>query len=421
MKKSLFALAALGAFAGAASAQSSVTVYGVVDVGYLNQKATGAASNAAGTVSPSGQQNSSLFGNSMEQTSRLGFKGTEDLGGGMIAFFTLETDMQPSNTTMSTWQTRQGFGGVGKAGVGQFAFGTQYTPMFNQISATDVGNTNNMPGSAVYPTVNTGNSAKATGYNDASGVGGQSSGVTVRTQSTLSAQTATFAGFKVAANYTLRNDTVTTNYQGSTANAKQNIVPITNNYSGWGLSADYTWQKLYIGLAYQAYKSNNEGQGPATTTSNNSASTLASPTPAAWTSAAGGSNTQDNQYYGAATYDFGILKGYLQYGNRKVTDVINTGYYAKRTLQQIGVRSFMTPTIEGWANVGNGRYTSFGAGAPSAGFTAYQVGLNYYLSKRTNLYAIFGSSQTSSVSAVAGTSGSGASVNNYAVGVRHTF
>ena len=310
MKKSLFALAALGAFAGAASAQSSVTVYGVVDVGYLNQKATGAASNAAGTVAPSGQSNSSIFGNSMEQTSRLGFKGTEDLGGGMIAFFTLETDMQPTNASMSSWQTRQGFGGVGKAGVGQFAFGTQYTPMFNQIAATDVGNTNNMPGSAVYPTVNTGNSAKATGYNDASGVGGQSAGVTVRTQSTLSAQTATFAGFKVAANYTLRNDSSTTNYQPSTANAKQNTVPITNNYSGWGLSADYTWQKLYIGLAYQAYKSNNEGQGPATTTSNNSASTLASPTPAAWTSAAGGSNTQDNQYYGAATYDFGILKGY---------------------------------------------------------------------------------------------------------------
>ncbi|MBJ7502667.1 MAG: porin, partial [Polynucleobacter sp.] len=72
MKKSLFALAALGAFAGAASAQSSVTVYGVVDVGYVNQKATGAAANTAGTVAPSGQQNSSMFGNSMEQTSRLG-------------------------------------------------------------------------------------------------------------------------------------------------------------------------------------------------------------------------------------------------------------------------------------------------------------------------------------------------------------
>ena len=407
MKKSLFALAALGAFAGAASAQSSVTVYGVVDVGYLNQKATGAAANAAGTVSPSGQANSASFGNSMEQTSRLGFKGTEDLGGGMIAFFTLETDMQPTNASMSAWQTRQGFGGIGKAGVGQFAFGTQYTPMFNQIAATDVGNTNNMPGNAVYPTTNYGNSVKTTGYSDASGVGGQSAGVTVRTQSTLSAQTAVFSGFKAAANYTLRNDTATLNTTASK-------LPVTNNYSGWGLSADYTWQKLYVGLAYQAYKSNNEGQGGATPGA--SASTVATPAPAAWTGAQGGTNTQDNQYYGAATYDFGILKAYVQYGNRKLTSVVNSGYYAKRTSQQIGVRSFMTPTIEGWALIGNGKSTSYGPGSPSAGFTAYQVGLNYYLSKRTNLYAIYGSNNASASSVQVSTR-----LTGFAFGTRVTF
>ena len=42
MKKSLFALAAVGAFAGAAQAQSSVTVYGILDVGYVgaNEKDT---------------------------------------------------------------------------------------------------------------------------------------------------------------------------------------------------------------------------------------------------------------------------------------------------------------------------------------------------------------------------------------------
>ena len=409
MKKSLFALAALGAFAGAASAQSSVTVYGVVDVGYLNQKATGAAANAAGTVSPSGQANSASFGNSMEQTSRLGFKGTEDLGGGMIAFFTLETDMQPTNASMSSWQTRQGFGGIGKAGVGQFAFGTQYTPMFNQIAATDFGNTNNMPGNAVYPTTNSGNSsnASARGYNDSAGVGGQSAGVTVRTQSTLSAQTAILGGFKVAANYTLRNDT-------ATLNTKTSPLPVTNNYSGWGLSGDYRWQKLYVGIAYQAYKSNNLGQGGATPGA--SASTIATPTAAAWTGAAGGTNTQDNQYYGAATYDFGILKGYLQYGNRKVSSVVDTGFYAKRTSQQIGVRSFMTPTIEGWAGLGNGRNSAYGKGSPSAGFTAYQVGLNYYLSKRTNLYAIYGSNNASASSVQVSTR-----VTGFAFGTRVTF
>ncbi len=42
MKKSLFALAAMGAFTGAAQAQSSVTVYGLLDVGYINATAKAA-------------------------------------------------------------------------------------------------------------------------------------------------------------------------------------------------------------------------------------------------------------------------------------------------------------------------------------------------------------------------------------------
>ena len=37
MKKSLFALAAMGAFVGAAHAQSSVTVYGILDVGLVSE------------------------------------------------------------------------------------------------------------------------------------------------------------------------------------------------------------------------------------------------------------------------------------------------------------------------------------------------------------------------------------------------
>ena len=53
MKKSLFALAAVGAFAGAAQAQSSVTVYGILDVGYVggNAKAT-TVNSTGGQVTP---------------------------------------------------------------------------------------------------------------------------------------------------------------------------------------------------------------------------------------------------------------------------------------------------------------------------------------------------------------------------------
>ena len=132
-----------------------------------------------------------------------------------------------------------------------------------------------------------------------------------------------------------------------------------------------------------------------------------------------GTNVKDNQYYVAATYDFGILKAYAQYINRKVTAQQDTGYYAKRTGEQIGVRSFITPTIEAWAQGGLGKMTAFGSANPAANLTSWQIGSNYYLSKRTNLYAIYGQQLNSNGAASGVTTSSGAS--NYAVGVRHTF
>ena len=75
MKKSVLALAALGAFAGAASAQSSVTLFGVADV------AIQSIDNGDRTYS---------MGTDGMSSSRLGFRGVEDLGGGLKASFWLE-------------------------------------------------------------------------------------------------------------------------------------------------------------------------------------------------------------------------------------------------------------------------------------------------------------------------------------------
>ena len=70
MKKSLIALAALGAFAGAASAQSSVTLFGIVDTGIRAVRNDG-----VGTVKS--LTNEGLSAN------RIGVRGEEDLGGGL--------------------------------------------------------------------------------------------------------------------------------------------------------------------------------------------------------------------------------------------------------------------------------------------------------------------------------------------------
>ena len=80
MKKSLLALAALGAFAGAASAQSSVTMFGIVDLNVMT------VNNNDRTYS---------MGTDGMASSRLGFRGVEDLGGGMKASFWLEMGLAP--------------------------------------------------------------------------------------------------------------------------------------------------------------------------------------------------------------------------------------------------------------------------------------------------------------------------------------
>jgi predicted porin len=98
MKKSLLALAAMGAFAGAAQAQSSVTVYGIFDGGY-NGRAVDTKSTAAATATV--VSNSDMSGN-QAASSRLGFRGVEDLGGGLRATFNLEFGFDPGNGTLFT-------------------------------------------------------------------------------------------------------------------------------------------------------------------------------------------------------------------------------------------------------------------------------------------------------------------------------
>jgi predicted porin len=89
MKKSLIALAVMAA-AGAASAQSSVTLFGIVDATYQNLRSDG----AAGT-----NNKLSRLHNSGYNSSRLGFRGTEDLGGGMSASFWLEAGVNNDDGT----------------------------------------------------------------------------------------------------------------------------------------------------------------------------------------------------------------------------------------------------------------------------------------------------------------------------------
>jgi predicted porin len=132
MKKSVLAFAVLGAFTSAASAQSSVTVYGIVDVGLVAEKG-----------SPTGSVTKLTSG--VASGSRLGFKGTEDLGGGLSASFVLESGFQTDTGALGQPQPngsaslfgRQAFVGLGGSGFGTVTLGRQYTPQYLTLAFAD--------------------------------------------------------------------------------------------------------------------------------------------------------------------------------------------------------------------------------------------------------------------------------------------
>ena len=409
MKKSLLAVAAIGAFASAAQAQSSVTVYGILDAGLIggnNRVAT-----SAGPVKSTGLE----FGQGAESTTRLGFKGNEDLGGGLNAFFTIEMAlaMNGTNTLGSASNSnRQSFVGLGKKGLGNASIGTQYTTAFELAAATSPGQLNNIVGDVIYgQQTNVGTAVtSATDLANQNANSGSNVGFTVRTGNMLKLASERFSGFQATGFYTLDMDNSTRT--NTTAANSIGYTGGNNNRSGWGLGANYTIGKFYAGATYQSLTAKNPYQGAANGVA------ITTGTPQVFGSSNNtGVNIKDNQWLVGATYDFGILKAYAQYVNRKATSEITSNVYGSRTAQQIGVRSFITPTIEGWASIGNGRYATFGANSPTANFNGWQLGSNYLLSKRTNLYAIYGQAITSSASG----QNNSAATSNYAVGVRHTF
>ena len=396
MKKSLLAVAAMTAFAGAAQAQSSVTVYGILDVGF--QGVTSRAPTSATNLNNNSTNKTLFSGEGAESTSRLGFRGTEDLGGGTSAFFTAEFALVPTQNMLSGdantgLANRQTFVGLKKNGIGQAAIGTQYTPVHLAVSRTDPGQQNNMLGNVIYAT------------NASQGNGQTTTAYTVRYYNALTLQTDRIAGFQAYGIY---------NNNNSNANSPSTTQTVNNN-EALGIGINYVWNKLNVDYALNSSKQTSIAAGVFTPAALPTANTVAGPNNPLGTAVGILSN------YAGATYDFGILKAYVQYVNTKYQSNYSSNTSVSRAAQQLGVRSFVTPTIEAWASAGNGNINAGNnAGVQTTqakqNFTGYQLGSNYWLSKRTNMYAIFGSTQVSSSSLAASEGGS-----SYGVGLRHTF
>ncbi|WP_198086364.1 porin [Variovorax sp. E3] len=163
MKKSLVALAAL-AVAGVASAQSSVTLFGVVDASISGYSNTARDNRATvfpnqfgvpvylnqGSVKTSNRQ----LANSGYNSSRIGFRGTEDLGGGLAASFWLEAPItnDDGQQGISTFARRSTVSLSG--GFGEVRLGRDYTPTFWNDTVFDPFGTNGVGTNLIFAAAN---------------------------------------------------------------------------------------------------------------------------------------------------------------------------------------------------------------------------------------------------------------------------
>ena len=131
-----FALAALSSVAGIAHAQSTVDIFGILDIGVLSARASG-----SGTVN-----SVNTDGNS---SSRLGFRGKEDLGGGLSASFWLEAAVAPDTgagggtSTNNKDSVNPGGLTFGRRSTmslagnwGELRLGRDYVPAFGNLTVT---------------------------------------------------------------------------------------------------------------------------------------------------------------------------------------------------------------------------------------------------------------------------------------------
>ncbi|HLS57576.1 MAG TPA: porin [Zeimonas sp.] len=129
MKKSLLALAVLGAFSGTAMGQTGVTLYGRVDAGI----------GVADSDTPGGDETAMLW-SGVQSATRIGIRGTEDLGSGLQVTFNIEAGIEVDTGELSNptrmWARRAV---VGLAGAfGEINVGRDYTPGYRSIGTTDV-------------------------------------------------------------------------------------------------------------------------------------------------------------------------------------------------------------------------------------------------------------------------------------------
>ena len=388
MKKILLALG-LTAMFGLAQAQSSVTLYGILDQSYYVDSSSSSAVRSQNGMS-----------SQTASTSRFGVKGSEDLGSGNKANFVLESQLNMSNgavgsstsgaaqTTSATSEVfnRQANLSLSNAETGELKLGRQYALTWESAISADAIGINSLGlanyfsnASQLYGTNN------ITGQNASTYIAGAAAGGTTPTLyvNGISYTTPSYAGVTAKLFTSPGSGSTTTQ---NTAGMRSGSL----NYAGTGVVSG-----LNAVFAYDVIDSTT-----------------------------GGATAQNRSVLGANytwnRFKFSASRSYIQY----YTGLNGSTVYGDNTLiNSFGVKYQVTTPV--WVGV---EYSTAADKNVTANKSA-TVGLaaGYDLSKRTNVYALVGQTNNSGQAAMTPLYGSSATGNAgvanvaYAVGLRHAF
>ena len=367
MKKSLIALAVL-ASSGAAMAQSSVTLYGLVDAYVGSSKATTVTADLVNNVFVADQTRQARVSSGGLNGSRWGLKGAEDLGGGMKAVFVLENGFNVDDGSSTSMFGRQAFVGLDSSSFGSVSLGRQYGA-YETIRSGFLSAQGNSPAfdatngaaftsadlTALATTVQTGtvSAAAATALTNQSKRIGAWTGYQVRIDNSIRYATPNISGFQAAVVYGLGEN--------------KNITPDTAATKNASVSLSYTNGPIAVAVVHQDDEVVKDFHLKNT--------------------AIGGN------------YDFGVAKAFLAYNQAKYTGI------AKQNEWSVGVRAPL------------GQATLVAQYAQSKGDDLgknQSLGLSaeYSLSKRTTAYTAFNKTKAFD---------SNVKNDTFGLGVRHTF
>jgi predicted porin len=376
------AIALTALMASSSYAQTAVTVYGLIDaaVVYNNKAATSATTTGSSLSLASGTL----------QGSRLGFKGTEDLGAGLKALFVIENGFNVDTGVLG--QGGLMFGRTAIVGLsgnfGQVTVGRQadfaYTNQAMYTSSSPFGFSSLV------------NSAHAMNLDRTQGS---------RVNNSIRYDTpAGLGGFKASAIYGFGE-------QAGNSSAGQSA----------GIGAQYANGPFTVGLSYFQAKAASAAGVAATIPSSDTGTVCANVT-----GSAGDTCLKTLTLVGA--YQSGPALVYVSWSQVKQPLAGGAGARTlggasneKINLYDIGMTYQITSAVKLLASVVQDR-ASFVGGATGR-VMQYNLGVDYALSKRTDIYSLLGSQRTSDMVApgIFGAPGADNSQNVLLVGIRHTF